>query len=148
LATPFSPPMLRSRVHAWLSRASAQAARIVTKTDAANAPDIRARPSPEELEKRLSAVPIFKTLTPDEIRLLAESGEERVFGPGHTIVHQHDRGEQAYVVLSGRVRVLEESEEQPRGDIAIAELGTGEIFGEMAALTDRYRSATVVAVEE
>src|SRR5581483_4429030 len=56
LATPFSPPMLRSRVHAWLSRTSAQAARIVTKTDAANAPDIRARPSPEELEKRLSAV--------------------------------------------------------------------------------------------
>lgn len=158
LAAPLSPPMVRSRVRAWLARASTEpverldAAGSVVAAEPPRPPVIIPRPTDEagvdRLADVLSNVPIFRSLTPEQIRLLAQRGSECVFEPGYTIIRQHEAGTQVFVILTGRVRVLEETEEPPRGDTVVAELGQGEIFGEMAVLIDRPRSATVVSVEQ
>ena len=52
------------------------------------------------------------------------------------------------MVLSGQVRVVEAGPESPLGDRFLAELGHGEIVGEVGILTNQTRSATVVAAEQ
>jgi EAL domain-containing protein (putative c-di-GMP-specific phosphodiesterase class I) len=64
------------------------------------------------------------------------------FTAGVEIFHIGDRGRHAYFIESGMVEVS-----IPKGgeSIVIAELGVGEIFGEMSMIDDAPRSATVVA---
>src|SRR5438093_711058 len=51
-----------------------------------------------------------------------------------------------FVILSGRVRVLEVAPDSPV-ELIVGELGEGEILGELSVLRNQPRSATVVAVE-
>lgn len=61
--------------------------------------------------------------------------------PAGTIVfRQGDPGQSIYVIRSGEVRVVKSANGKHR---VVAVLGTGEIFGEMAVLTGRPRSATI-----
>ena len=165
IAEPLSPPMVQARIRAWLARSSpsptaggrpGQAAQSTSRTQSvepAIAPLVTALESggahgPQALAEALSHVSLLSTLTGDQIALLAQHGTEYTFEPGYTILRQNESGNQVYVLLSGRVRVLEDSDEPPRGETVIAELGAGEIFGEMAGLLERPRSATVVAIEQ
>ncbi len=65
-------------------------------------------------------------------------------GAGEALYREGDPSDAAYVVVSGRVRVLTRDDE---GDWAepIAEIGAGELVGELALLDDAPRTATVVA---
>jgi diguanylate cyclase (GGDEF)-like protein len=155
IAEPLSPPMVHARIRAWLARSSPEPVgleRIEPQAPPPVSEPERVAPAAPEgtrtLAEALAKVPLLSSLTAEQISLLAEHGTEHVFESGYTIIRQHETGNQVYVVLSGRVRVLEDSDELPRGETVIAELGTGEIFGEMAGLLDRPRSATVVAIEQ
>ncbi|HZT09377.1 MAG TPA: diguanylate cyclase [Chloroflexota bacterium] len=156
LASPVSAPMLRSRVRAWLARTSVGASsptpigssERAAQQQADHPPMVhRGTGSPEQLAQALALVPVFRSLTPEQLRVLAECGTEYIFDPGYAIIRQHESSDQIYVILSGRVRVSEESDEPPNGDAVIAEIGAGEVVGEMAMLHDRPRSASVVSSE-
>ena len=62
---------------------------------------------------------------------------------GEVIYHQGDTGDAMYAIQSGKVEVI-----QRRGDkeFCLAELGGGDLFGEMALFGEGKRSATVRAV--
>ncbi len=64
--------------------------------------------------------------------------------PGQVLFQEDDPAEEAYVVVTGRVRLLRS---EPDGTIRkpIAEVGAGELIGERALLEDQRRSASVVA---
>lgn len=64
--------------------------------------------------------------------------------PGQLIFRQGQEGHHAYRILSGRVVIFMEKDGQ---ELTLAELSPGEIFGEMAILQDRPRSASARAVE-
>lgn len=71
---------------------------------------------------------------------------ERKFVPqGTVIIKQGDDAFAAYLIQSGRVSVtrLENGKE-----ILLAELGVGEICGEMALINEAARTASVVALED
>jgi NADH dehydrogenase len=63
--------------------------------------------------------------------------------PGQTVVRQGNTGARFYIVLAGRVAVVHEG---PDGEVALAELGRGEHFGELALLQSGQRTATVRAI--
>lgn len=65
----------------------------------------------------------------------------RAYAPGEAIFRQGESGHEAFVVESGRVRIVSESGEE------IAQLGPGEIFGEMALFNRTPRMAGATAVE-
>ena len=66
--------------------------------------------------------------------------------PAGTIVfRQGDPGQSIYVIRSGEVRVVKSANGKHR---VVAMLGTGEIFGEMAVLTGRPRSATIQVTKD
>ena len=69
----------------------------------------------------------------------------RTFSEGEIIFKEGDEGDRMYVVQSGKVKI---TKRYPAGELDIATLGPGEIFGEMALFDMMPRSATAVAVGE
>jgi hypothetical protein len=95
------------------------------------------------LEEVVGALPLFRGLSPDELRSLTQSMTQREFAPGTEIVRQGEEGLSLYIVLSGEVRVQRAG---PGGDLDLASIGPGGFFGEMTLLDGEPRSATVRAV--
>ena len=145
LARPFSPPMLRARVRAWLSR---------TRVASDATRGLRARPAEDadrvDLRSRraslLASVPLFGSLTNEERELLIAQASEEVFAAGHSIIQESDPPDRLFVILAGRARALETAPGSPT-EVILSEFGEGEILGELAVIRNRARSATVVAIE-
>ncbi len=83
----------------------------------------------------------------DEARAAVEA-ETRwtLLRSGETLFREGDQADALYVLVSGRLRVLVDGAEGERA--VAAEIGRGEIVGEMALLTGAPRSATVIAVRD
>ena len=82
-------------------------------------------------------------LTPMEINFLASLSREESYGATEAIFREGEPGEAMYVVLDGTVLI---SKFIPGGgDEALAFLGRGEYFGEMAVLDQLPRSASATA---
>ena len=58
------------------------------------------------------------------------------------VVQEGDPGDSMYVVVRGQVRVLTRDNRQ--NEIVLANLGEGDFFGEVALLTGRPRTATII----
>lgn len=67
------------------------------------------------------------------------------FKPGEIIFNEGDPGDYVYVVVSGKVGITIASGGKRK---TIAELGSHEPFGELAALTGNARTATAIALEK
>jgi hypothetical protein len=64
------------------------------------------------------------------------------FKAGEIIIEEGDEGSWAFVILSGRVTVIKRVGSE---EIYLTTMETGQVFGEMALIEDRPRSATVKA---
>lgn len=85
-------------------------------------------------------------LSPLEINLLASLSKERRFSPGDAIFREGEPGKEMFVVLSGSVVI---SKFIPgAGDEALAILGRGDYFGEMALIDQLPRSASARAHDD
>jgi CRP-like cAMP-binding protein len=93
-----------------------------------------------ELEQQLASVPLLATLESRTRKRLADVGKRRSYGPGDAIVRQGTTGTALYIILSGRAGV-------EVGDERVAELSTGDFFGELALIEEHPRTASVVALE-
>ena len=70
---------------------------------------------------------------------------QSTFPKGTVIIHEGDAGNAAYIIASGQCEVRKTI----NGVSSVLKtLGAGEVFGEMAALTESARTATVVATED
>ena len=69
----------------------------------------------------------------------------RSFYPGDIIFHEGASGSHAFVVQSGRVRIVKGIGEGEKGTLGFVE--SGGVFGEMALLDNSPRMATAVAEE-
>ena len=64
----------------------------------------------------------------------------REYSDREVICRQGEKGDRMYVIQSGHVAVVREEEE---GEVVLADLKTGDVFGEMALFDRQPRSATV-----
>ena len=109
---------------------------------AANEPPSNEQASRERLT--LARFEFFRTLEKEEIRRLDEKCRWRRFEPGATILEFEDRSTEVYFVASGVVRVWLPTTR--RTDVILADMGGGALFGELAAIDGRPRSASVRAL--
>src|SRR5206468_12485154 len=119
LAKPFSPPMLRTRVRAWLARTIGTVGTplevILPPPDQDIDPVTLQEDCPQvgSMEEVLASIPIFASLSPDQLERLVASSTEHSFPPGYVLVCQDDPGEDTYVIVSGRARVTETVSDSP-----------------------------------
>ena len=76
---------------------------------------------------------------------MAQEKSTRAVPRGTVIFREGDRGNRAYIIEQGSVRI---STERDGETIVLATRQAGEIFGEMAIVDDRPRSATATALED
>ena len=82
----------------------------------------------------------------DLIRGLMGRGTERSFAVGDLLMRQGDVSSSLFYIVSGRVAV-ERSSADTAAAVVLAEIGAGELVGELGVLEGRVRSATVRAIE-
>ena len=87
---------------------------------------------------------MFSSLPTATLRRIAAKMELRTFAPGATIVQQGDIGDSMYFILEGTCSVKWEGQALSGG---APELAAGEMFGEIALLTEQPRSVSVLAAE-
>jgi CRP/FNR family transcriptional regulator len=75
--------------------------------------------------------------------MLEEHGRIKNYKDREVIFKEGDRGQEMFLVRSGKVKIERSSKEKP---VTLATLGIGEFFGEMALFGDHMRSATAQAV--
>jgi len=93
----------------------------------------------------LSRVEIFAQCKRGDIKTMAKSCQEVRYEPGAVLCRQGQRGVALFVVVEGKVRVVEE---MPNGDtLLVGMLGPNSAVGEMAVLDGEERTATVIAEE-
>ena len=91
-------------------------------------------------------LPGSKTIRALFVRPLTVMQNERLYRKGEFIFHQGDTGRHFYLIKKGKVGIFKEFENGRMQKIA--ELGTGEIFGEMAVVSDAPRSASAQCLED
>jgi type IV pilus assembly protein PilB len=94
----------------------------------------------------LSRLPLFADVSAETLSRLEHRMRRSEFAPRAVIVREGSDDDSAFLVLSGRVAVRRKDPDSGI-EFFLAELGEGEMFGEMALLTRRPRAASVVAIE-
>ncbi len=89
----------------------------------------------------LRAISIFSSLSDDDLLDLATLLEFEDFEWGFPIAQRGDPGSKLYIMISGRVEVIDDD------GVVLAEMGTGDVFGEMSLLSGERVTATILASE-
>jgi CRP/FNR family transcriptional regulator, cyclic AMP receptor protein len=93
-----------------------------------------------------SQIPFLRQLSKDDADALLSRVRRRTLAAGTEIIRAGSAGDEAVLVLKGRVRIVAYGAD--RREVVIALRGPGELIGEMSALGAGRRTATNVAVDE
>jgi len=94
----------------------------------------------------LKHVPLFALLDEEETAVLAGQVRLKTFAPRQRIYKIGDSGGQAYVVVSGRVRVA--TVDQDQQEVVVDEPSHGEFFGFASMLEQTPHQTEAVAIDE
>jgi CRP/FNR family transcriptional regulator, cyclic AMP receptor protein len=94
----------------------------------------------------LKHVPLFALLDDEETAVLAGQVELKKFTPRQRIYKMGDAAGQAYVMVSGRVRVT--TLDQDHQEVVIDEPGHGDFFGFASMLEQTPHQTTAIALEQ
>jgi uncharacterized membrane protein len=94
----------------------------------------------------LKHVPLFALLDEDETAVLAGQVQLKTFAPRQRIYKMGDPGGQAYVMVSGQVRVT--TVDQDNQEVVVDQPAHGEFFGFASMLDQTPHQTTAIALEE
>jgi len=94
----------------------------------------------------LKSVPLFALLDDDETAILAAQVELKSFGPRERIYKIGEPSGQAYVMISGKVRVTTVDEDQQ--EVVVDEPANGEFFGFASMLEQTPHQTDAIALED
>jgi CRP/FNR family transcriptional regulator, cyclic AMP receptor protein len=89
-------------------------------------------------QNRLTAIPLFSHLSPEEAKRLAAFATETSIAEGQLLMKQGDYSTELIAIEEGSADVLRDGKK-------IAAVGTGDLIGEMGLLSREPRNADVVA---
>jgi CRP/FNR family cyclic AMP-dependent transcriptional regulator len=102
--------------------------------------------SQERAIELLRRVPLFAELEEGELERFSRVAVPRAFPANTRVFHEGDHSDACYIVRSGSFRVTREHSDGRA--ITLANLGPGDIFGELAMLDGEVRSASVEATDD
>ena len=98
----------------------------------------------DNISRAIDRFHIFRTLDDKTKQRLKEAGRFRAFAPGQVLVREGDTSGDLYLIDSGKVEIKMHTEDK---DVVLAELGQGELLGEVPAITGVKRTSTATALE-
>ena len=108
-----------------------------------------ARELPENLDnakiKALRSIPLFASVTTEDLRDLSKKLIEKHYSKGETILEKDESGSSLHIIRKGVVRIV--LPDKDNNNITLAYLKGGDFFGEMSLLDDKPRSAGAISVE-
>jgi CRP/FNR family transcriptional regulator, cyclic AMP receptor protein len=87
---------------------------------------------------RLKSIPVFAGLTKRELRRVADCADEIDVPEGEHLLHEGRFAFEFFAIRKGAVEVM-------RDGSCVAELGPGDVMGEIGALSHGQRNASVIA---
>ncbi|MEA2419067.1 MAG: family transcriptional regulator, cyclic receptor protein [Thermoleophilaceae bacterium] len=87
----------------------------------------------------------LETLTPEEVADLRASGRQRHYDANVALFHEGDDAGSVIVLLEGRAKLTVPN--SSGREVIVAVRGPGDLLGELAALVEAPRSATVTTIE-
>ncbi|ATU05673.1 hypothetical protein BKN14_04530 [Candidatus Gracilibacteria bacterium HOT-871] len=91
--------------------------------------------------ERIYSLKIFEGIDKETIKKIVDDCEVREYLDGEIIMMENDASNgEGYIIKSGNVEII-------IGGTRVAELGVGDIFGEIALLNEEDRTATVRAIK-
>ena len=102
-------------------------------------------PTGEETARLLARTEVFGDLSERELEEVAQVAVPRSWARNELIFREGDAGDTCYLIKSGAVLLTREHQDGRM--IALAELRTGGMFGELAMFRGETRSATAEAIE-
>lgn len=100
------------------------------------------------LARVLAITPVFEGVPTDARLALADHFQLRTFEKGGVVVREGEAGDTFYLIRSGSVDLSTSGMGKGGDQVALGKMGEGDFFGEVALLTDKPRTATVVAREK
>jgi CRP-like cAMP-binding protein len=88
--------------------------------------------------KQLKSIPLFQEVSDEELKQIAPFAEETTVEEGTQLVREGDFSYEFFAIEDGQAEVS-------RGGEKVADLGSGDFFGEMGVLERDLRTASVVA---
>jgi CRP/FNR family transcriptional regulator, cyclic AMP receptor protein len=92
-----------------------------------------------ERTEQLRRVELFSSLKQRALERIGSIAHEETHARGVSIFQHGDVGDKLYLILEGKVRIVRQI--PGLGEEALAVLGAGQVFGEMALLDESPRSA-------
>ena len=92
---------------------------------------------------RILQTEAFRRIPPANIQAIFTSLEDINVNTGDSIIRQGEPGDYFYIIKSGRCMVTRKSPESDK-EIKLADLSTGDTFGEEALISDAKRNASIV----
>jgi CRP-like cAMP-binding protein len=92
-----------------------------------------------DVVESLGKVQLFKGIRAEGLRRVASICSEESFRLGDIVFREGEVGDKLYIILDGKIRISREV--SGMGEEALAVLGIGQAFGEMALIDDFPRSA-------
>jgi CRP/FNR family cyclic AMP-dependent transcriptional regulator len=89
----------------------------------------------------LRSIDLFKTLSDDDLLDLAALMQLESYEWGFPIALKGEQGTNLFIIVSGRVEIVDDE------GVTLAEMGPGDVFGEMSLLTGDKVTATILAAE-
>jgi CRP-like cAMP-binding protein len=98
----------------------------------------------------LKQADIFYGMNPTQLELIGSYCQEKSFSAGEVIIPEGADSDELYIIVEGVVDILVNpalvsDQREQREPVAIATLGRGQSFGEIALVDRGFRSASVLA---
>ncbi len=93
----------------------------------------------------LRDIALFSSLSDDELGQISSKVVLKKFKKNEVILHEEDTGGFMYIILAGKVKVIQVTEEGRETILAFHK--TGDFFGEMSLIDGKTVPASVVAIE-
>lgn len=98
------------------------------------------------IKEKLNRMHLFAELSAENINSLVHKSKKQQFAPGTVVCREGEYGDTFFAILEGSVEITINT--SGYDSLTLANLGEGDIFGEMAALSGYPRSATVAAKDD
>lgn len=97
------------------------------------------------IKERLRASVLFHAIGEEELNIVIDAMEEKIFTAGHTVITEGEAGSVLYVVDEGQLDCSKKIDPNSAEATYLKTYQPGEAFGELALLYNAPRAATIIS---